>query len=683
MAAAIGIIVDVPIIIRALADSMHLKEQCDADPLIFDNSFLAALDVGTHPDQPGHVIDDYEFAWWLDDSPCHSHYLIDHDDNLEKGMAAYQVNLKAAQERETPTDEARPKPPAREPPAVPTLPAPPIDPTNAHCDRCEHYKRLAEKLYGDMTGLQQFAAAMETSSSTRWNMDMRRASGFHMLHDASVAKETANTPRLLYPAPGHAKETRTGRISRHVRDNAEMERDRLESLPAASHKWTWGKSLTIEEVNAIRPIHCERPAQQSAHSGYLQSLPYGVRRGQSSAAHSDPAVDGKNDECSQQDIPPYNMSLPTYFANCNADEFDPLERSLSGPALPINSFTDAAFTFCFPAAAAHQYPTLTGSDNGEIAPPATASAADAAAAWGSDIEEIPRPAMASAADAAAAWGSDIEDITPRMIASAADAAAAWGSDIEETPLRTMASAADAAAAWGSDIEEITPPTMASAADAAAAWGSDIEEIDPPARVSAAAAAAAWDSDIMSKPPTISSDTDHSPPPAISSAAVAAAAWNDTHAAADESDTEVSPPTVSSAAAAAAAAWETDTEEMLPPAIVSAAHQAITVPTVDPDIEVDSDPIEEFTDDASATGSYINDTPGSPADLSSDIQGPDASMPAPVTAALADAESWIQYMDDDYLASVDMSSSDEDDSIGDPADADSEYDNASDSDENFT
>jgi hypothetical protein len=77
--------------------------------------------------------------------------------------------------------------------------------------------------------MHNYANLMLSSSETQWNIDMRRASTFNQLYEASVLKETAGTSYATAGIPIGIEET------------AAKELDRLKNLPESSYKWTWGK----------------------------------------------------------------------------------------------------------------------------------------------------------------------------------------------------------------------------------------------------------------------------------------------------------------------------------------------------------------------------------------------------------------------------------------------------------
>jgi hypothetical protein len=69
MASAVGQIVDVPIIIRSLAESIGMLQQDDL-PIPFHPDFLMTLDIGAHETvNNSGVVGKYELSWWAGRKP--------------------------------------------------------------------------------------------------------------------------------------------------------------------------------------------------------------------------------------------------------------------------------------------------------------------------------------------------------------------------------------------------------------------------------------------------------------------------------------------------------------------------------------------------------------------------------------------------------------------------------------
>ena len=61
----------------------------------------------------------------------------------------------------------------------------------AQCSKCDEYKGILSNALLDMINIHNYVNSMTASSEMQWNIDMRRASTFNQLYEASVLKETA------------------------------------------------------------------------------------------------------------------------------------------------------------------------------------------------------------------------------------------------------------------------------------------------------------------------------------------------------------------------------------------------------------------------------------------------------------------------------------------------------------
>jgi hypothetical protein len=124
----------------------------------------------------------------------------------------------------------------------------------------------------------RLAKAAETSAQNNWELDMRRAQGLYMLHQAVLEKEVngVDSTATSAPAPAIGPSTidgiRVNRKSKHVLNDASAELQRLRQLPPGSHKWTWGAELSVAEVRQVVPPPGPLPHQ---HSRYRRTLPDG------------------------------------------------------------------------------------------------------------------------------------------------------------------------------------------------------------------------------------------------------------------------------------------------------------------------------------------------------------------------------------------------------------------------
>src|SRR5271156_7079332 len=64
----------------------------------------------------------------------------------------------------------------------------------AQCQNCAKYSQVLSNSLHDILEIHQFANTMVTCSETQWNLNMRRASTFNLLHEAAFIKELQNKP---------------------------------------------------------------------------------------------------------------------------------------------------------------------------------------------------------------------------------------------------------------------------------------------------------------------------------------------------------------------------------------------------------------------------------------------------------------------------------------------------------
>jgi len=184
---------------------------------------------------------------------------------------------------------------------------------------------------------------MATTLEKQWNQGMRRTATFHLLHEAALLKETAGTPTLTLAT------AMTTQHSAMVHDEALTELHCLQALPPSSHKWTWGKQLTEQEVLCLRRTGT-RPGR-TPHSGYDVSLIEGRMLGKYSQTQSHPTSHGHPEEVASSiaSIPPStNLDIPSYFSQEDRRTHDRLHvaqpsslqrylpsKSVSAQSLPV------------------------------------------------------------------------------------------------------------------------------------------------------------------------------------------------------------------------------------------------------------------------------------------------------------------------------------------------------------
>jgi hypothetical protein len=348
----------IPIVIRSLA-GRYLFDGSEGNLIPFDSSILSCLDAGEN-----HQINSFALPWWTGRKPrdvtsvealgpatlkkCLDHYRDQKSlsKNLPAGAGAGAGQFLNAETSgaDTPRSPRNPgtlgkflAPEAVSSRTPPTSSAP--NPTNTFptkkkgtgCKSCRKYRQLLSDLLQDVLKFRNFVSTMSTSSENLLNIGIRKASSFNLLHQAAILKETAG---MQPPAT-----TNTGDLISSVFNKASSELNRLQQLPPSSYKWTWGETLTIDEVIMLRRTGT-RPGR-AAHSGYDLSLPEGKLAGDYSE-YSEGPVPGSTsyDDLPAEAtlfIPPTDLHFPKYFEKRDPLSYNPfpISPSICGPNLTL------------------------------------------------------------------------------------------------------------------------------------------------------------------------------------------------------------------------------------------------------------------------------------------------------------------------------------------------------------
>jgi len=87
MAAALGRIVDVPIVLRSLAADFYVDSDTES-PLSFETDFILMLDSAPEKGNPGELVDRYYVPWWIETRPMDDHIVMN-DTNIASCLDLY------------------------------------------------------------------------------------------------------------------------------------------------------------------------------------------------------------------------------------------------------------------------------------------------------------------------------------------------------------------------------------------------------------------------------------------------------------------------------------------------------------------------------------------------------------------------------------------------------------------
>jgi hypothetical protein len=220
---------------------------------------LAVLDNGLPADDPCALVPDYACDWWNNDAEPDATQIMS-STNLARLLAVHETHR--------PISDLQVQSPASSGPE----PA---------CNNCHQYRELAAEAVGELDSVLQYAKAMQISAEGNFQADTRRAQGFFLLQEGVQQKEMREKPTAPACPPKQHKGPSTidgvnvNRKSQRAHAMASAELERLQQMPPASHKWTWGSQLT--DAEAIALLVPRREVPQVPHSGYDVSLPEDLR----------------------------------------------------------------------------------------------------------------------------------------------------------------------------------------------------------------------------------------------------------------------------------------------------------------------------------------------------------------------------------------------------------------------
>lgn len=315
VATSVGQVIDVPIVLRSLAESLAPVPAAKL-PITYDLGLIATLDCGTNEEQHGRVVNSYALTWWRGTRRPAEGGTLD--------ATTLEACLKHHRSRLLQTMSGDPVP------AIPIIPLPTLqlpapdlaadadadaDPEIV-CLKCKMYRSLAGNLLNELRSVKNFTSSMVESTLNEIDIASRRTQGYYILHETVQLKEMdQNSINVDGIGPG----SQTQKKSRHVREIAQNNLERLRDMPPPSFKWTWGETLTRDEVLNLRsdPNRC-------LHSGYELSLREGRMRGVVSATNTAPTGPANYSAlCAESHSPPPPTShqFPIHFGSYKTTGF--------------------------------------------------------------------------------------------------------------------------------------------------------------------------------------------------------------------------------------------------------------------------------------------------------------------------------------------------------------------------
>ena len=262
-AAALGLVIKIPILIRSLADSLSITTS--GPSLRFHEGFLTLLDNGLPANDPCALVPTYACDWWNEDAEPEADQIMSFQ-NLARLLTRHQSHH--------PISDLRPQTVLRN---TDSATASALSLPELVCGRCREYRDLAAQALDKVAGVLQYAEAMEVSGEASRVADLRRAQGYFLLNEGVQQKEMHEKGTApVWPPKQHKGLVKIDGINvnrklQRILAMASAELERLQNLPPGSHKWTWGPQLTEAEAIGLLPAYEPVPP----HSGYDVSLPTG------------------------------------------------------------------------------------------------------------------------------------------------------------------------------------------------------------------------------------------------------------------------------------------------------------------------------------------------------------------------------------------------------------------------
>jgi hypothetical protein len=294
VAAAIGQPLNIPVIVRSLAQDMYrvgMTPRAVFRPGFELMSYLDGNLSSNGLDDPALGIKDFDSPWW---TRAHAptgfpSYLcwvslgaaLDrHRRQLEEAVipsGAPQFVCNLADELNKPAYTWHSS-------VNDDMPNSPTD-----CTRCRLYRAVAVGVMDQLRDTYNMAHACEIANQAEKDIAMRRASGFNELFEAALKKE-CDVEEKSGSGETHEQESGSGsngkgkerRFGPEVEGLKTLVKNLVKDGAIGSSKWTWGVSLTEDDLRGL--IRGADRQYQVPHSGYDRELPSESLQSQTSEA---------------------------------------------------------------------------------------------------------------------------------------------------------------------------------------------------------------------------------------------------------------------------------------------------------------------------------------------------------------------------------------------------------------
>src|SRR3981189_599237 len=181
MAPTIGFVIEGPILLRSLADSLA-DVNLDHLPLGFHPSLLAALDDGVATESPSRLVDSYACDWWRHNTEPAAGQILG-TNTLDECLNSYRQYIPAPSISHSSPIISQPQNAASD--------------YRADCRSCNDLQALIQDMFDEACSMHALINGCESSADAAVNTNVRKAAGFHQLHELTLLKELQAKPLAL------------------------------------------------------------------------------------------------------------------------------------------------------------------------------------------------------------------------------------------------------------------------------------------------------------------------------------------------------------------------------------------------------------------------------------------------------------------------------------------------------